>query len=329
MHCRTKCKNMTGPIYCQIERVEQPSPEEFRQCYEIPMKPVVITGALSGWKALSIWNHEWFKQEYGAKVVGLSVNPTHTYRVLKMKLADYIDRILSGTDKLLYMDQCPVGEFPRLGDYFQVPAYCNSERQLIVNLWVGPAGTILGFHKDNHNQYDAINNIFVQIRGRKRIVLASSDQDAFMYQRMPEEGAYWHSHIYDPDEVDFSQYPLFRKAGLLETIIHPGEILFIPGNYWHYVRALDKSISMSFWWRHHRLVEIILGFFNKVSSEKERSTFLESYRGAITAKDVEDFGGIEKLANILNRLGEHRHSVLDLFAPSVRATLLNIGSSNA
>jgi hypothetical protein len=312
---------MTGPTYFQIKRVKQPSPEEFRQCYEIPMKPVVITGALSGWKALSIWNHEWFKQEYGAKVVSLSVNPTHTYRVLEMRLSDYIDSILSDTDKLLYMNQCPVGEFPGLGNYFQAPAYCNSERELIVNLWVGPAGTILGFHKDNHNPYDAINNIFVQIRGRKRIVLASPGQDAFMYRRTVEEGAYWHSRIYDPDAVDFSQYPLFRRATLLETVIHPGEILFIPGDYWHHVRALDKSISMSFWWHHHRLVEIILRFLKKGQSETERSTFLESYRGAITAKDVEDFGGIERLANALNAVGEYRHSVLDLFDPSVRATL--------
>ncbi|HKX33396.1 MAG TPA: cupin-like domain-containing protein [Blastocatellia bacterium] len=320
---------MTGPTYFQIERVEQPSPEEFLQRYEIPMKPVVITGALSRWKALSIWNHEWFKQEYGPKVIGLSVNPTHTYRVLKMKLADYIDRIQSGTDKLLYMDQCPIEEFPGLSDYFQAPEYCNSERELIVNLWVGPAGTILGFHKDNHNQFDAINNIFVQIHGRKRIVLAAPDQDAFMYQRAPENGAYWHSQIYDPDEVDFSLHPLFRQATLFETIIHPGEILFIPGNYWHYVRALDKSISMSFWWRHYRLVEIINGFFKNASSEKERSTFLESYGGVITPKDVEDFGGIEKLANALNGLGERRHSVLDLFAASVRVTLPNTSSADA
>jgi Cupin-like domain len=319
---------MTGPTYFQIKRVKQPSPEEFRQCYEIPMKPVVITGALSGWKALSIWSHEWFKQKYGSKVIGLSVNPKHTYKVLEMKLADYIERILSGTDNLLYMDQCPVENFPGLGDYFQVPAYCHSERELIVNLWVGPAGTILGFHKDNHNPYAIINNIFVQICGRKHIVLASPDQDAFMYQRAPEEGAYWHSHIYDPNEVDFSQYPLFRKATLLETIIHPGEILFIPGNYWHHVRALDKSISMSCWWQHYRLVEIILRFFDKVSSERERSTFLESYREAITAKDVEDFGGVERLANALNSLGEYRHYILDLLAPSVRATLLEVSNSD-
>jgi Cupin-like domain len=319
---------MTGPIYYQIERVKQLAPDEFRRRYEIPMKPVVITGALSGWKALSIWNNKWFKQEYGAEVVGLSVNPKHTYKVLEMKLADYIDRVISGTDNLLYMDQCPIEKFPGLDNYFQVPVYCHSERNLAVNLWVGPAGTVLGFHKDNHNPYDLINNIFVQIRGRKRIVLAHPDQDAFMYQRAPEEDAYWHSHIYDPDKVDFSQYPMFRKATLFETIIHPGEILFIPGNYWHHVRALDESISMSFWWRHYRLVDIILRFFDKVSSERERLTFLESYKGAITAEDVEDFGGIERLAKALNMIGGYGGSVLELFAPSVQVTLLNVDNSD-
>jgi [protein]-arginine 3-hydroxylase / protease len=310
---------VNGPYYFQIKRVERPSVEEFRRHYEIPMKPVVITGALTGWKAMSLWTHGWFKQHYETKVVNLSVTPNYTVRPVQMKISDYMDSILSNTGALLYMDQCPVEEFPGLEDYFQTPEYCHPERHHLVNLWIGPAETVLGFHKDNHNSYDWINNIFVQICGRKHVVMVSGDQDMFMYKRAPEEEDAFHSHISDPRNVDFSKYPLFRKATLFEAIVYPGEIVFIPGNYWHYVHALDKSISMSFWWRHHRIADIINRYFGRPVSK--RGDFLQSHKGTITMKDVEDFGGIERLIDGFNSLGEYRHSALDLLDISARATL--------
>lgn len=310
---------MEGPAYVQIARVDRPPVEEFRRLYDESMKPIVITGALSDWRAVSEWSHDWFKQKYGLKVVGLSANPRHTQRVLQMKLGDYIDCIQSGADGLLYMDQQPVDGFRGLSDYYETPVYCHPQRRIDVSLWVGPADTVLGFHKDNHHPYDWINNIFVQIRGRKRIVLASPEQDPFMYQRVSEGTDYWHSYIYDPGNVDFSRYPQFREATLLEAIVHPGEILFIPGNYWHYVRALDKSISLSFWWRRHRISDLINRLLAK--DPAERAAFLESHTSSVTADDVEEFGGIARLADALALLRERSRDVVDLFDSDVRASL--------
>jgi hypothetical protein len=313
-----------GPTYKAIERVERPSVEEFHRLYGVPGKPVVITGAMSGWKAMSQWSHEWFKDEFGSETVRLSVNPRHTDRMMTMRLADYVDRILSGTDDKLYMDQYLVDQLPALANYFEVPVYCHPDRERVINLWLGPAGTVLGFHKDNHHPNDYINNIFAQICGRKRVVLAGADQDPYMYQRSLGETDYWHSHIHDPESCDLAEYPLFRKATLFETAVHPGEMLFIPGNYWHHVRALDKSISMSFWWRRDRLADIILRLMRKPPSE--RSAFVIALRGAITMADVEAFGGIGKLTDALEWLGPHLSYVLDLFDASVRAQVIQLSN---
>jgi cupin-like protein len=313
---------MTGPTYAEIERIARLPVEEFRRLYDVPMKPVVITGALTGWKAISDWSHEWFSKEYGQKMVGLSANPRHTSKVVQMRLADYISRILSGTDEGLYMNQYPTAEFPGLNGYYQIPEYCNPERTLDVVLWLGPAGTVLAFHKDNRHPYDWINNIFVQIRGRKQVVLASPEQDEFMYQRIQEGSDYWYSNIEDPYKVDRSKFPLFFQATLLQTVVYPGEILFIPANYWHWVCALDKSISMSFWWRRHRLTDIINRFFMQSPSKKEE--FINVHLGTITMKDVEDFGGIARLADALDLLKEEGHSVMSLLDQSVRASLQRV-----
>lgn len=312
---------MKGPTYTQVERVEGLSAQEFRDLYDRRTKPVVITGALSEWKALSQWSHEWFKQHYGTKVVSLSANPRHTEKVAKMRLADYVDHIQAGTDGGLYMNQYPIQEFPGLSDYYLVPPYCNPDRWVDVVLWLGPAGTALAFHKDNHNPYDWINNVFVQIVGRKRVVLAAPDQDSFMYQRTRERTDFWYSHIDDPDDVDLSKYPLFRNATLQETTVQCGEILFIPATYWHHVRALDKSISMSFWWRRHRISDLISRFLTKTNTSEERAAFLETYRATITTADVEEFGGIGQLSDALDSLREHASPVWGLFEPSVRAEI--------
>ncbi len=49
----------------------------------------------------------------------------------------------------------------------------------------------------------------------------------------------------DVDNFDEVRFPLFKKATEYRVVIHPGEMLFIPRGWWHYVRSLDKSISVS------------------------------------------------------------------------------------
>lgn len=45
-------------------------------------------------------------------------------------------------------------------------------------------------------------------------------------------------------------YPLFVDAKYIECVLEPGECLFIPRGWWHYVRSLPggSSCSVSFWW---------------------------------------------------------------------------------
>lgn len=52
----------------------------------------------------------------------------------------------------------------------------------------------------------------------------------------------------DVENPDLEKFPRFAEAPFLSCVLCPGEILFIPVQYWHYVRALDLSFSVSFWW---------------------------------------------------------------------------------
>lgn len=52
----------------------------------------------------------------------------------------------------------------------------------------------------------------------------------------------------DVEDPDLVKFPDFRKAAFQSCILMPGQVLFIPVKYWHYVRSLDTSFSVSFWW---------------------------------------------------------------------------------
>ncbi len=286
----------SDPQITPVTRIDQLSVEAFRADFQRPGKPVVITGSL-GWRALRLWTHEWFRDQFGATEVELSVNPTHTAKTVKMRLGTYIQRILSD-DRMrggLYLDQFPLARLPELHRDFSIPAYCPSDRRILAHLWLGPATTVLGFHKDNHDPLTQVDNIFVQICGRKRILLASPENDAFMYPRPREQGAYWHSQV-DPDASDFGRFPLFRNARLLEAIVEPGDIAYIPRNYWHYVRALQRSISMSFWWIPFRLMEIGSEYLRE---SRDPSSQQLAKQSRLAVHDIEAIGGITRLAEIL------------------------------
>ena len=46
-----------------------------------------------------------------------------------------------------------------------------------------------------------------------------------------------------------TQFPEFKSVPFHEFILEEGEMLYIPPKHWHYVRALETSFSVSFWWK--------------------------------------------------------------------------------
>jgi jumonji domain-containing protein 7 len=63
----------------KCERISMPSKEEFLQGYLFQSKPVIITGAIDHWPALSKWTQDFLRNQYGEKEVHIKLTPKGEY----------------------------------------------------------------------------------------------------------------------------------------------------------------------------------------------------------------------------------------------------------
>jgi hypothetical protein len=77
--------------------------------------------------------------------------------------------------------------------------------------------------------------------------LAPPHHDEFLYVR--EANAVLFGSPVDPEAPDFERYPLARQANMIECVVKPGEMLYVPAGWFHQVRALAFSLSVNRWAR--------------------------------------------------------------------------------
>lgn len=94
--------------------------------------------------------------------------------------------------------------------------------------------------------YDPHHNLLAQVVGVKyvRLYPPSATPQLHPYQH----GLTTNSSQVDVDAPDHQKYLGFRALPFVDCLLRPGQMLYIPPKWWHYVRALSTSFSVSFWW---------------------------------------------------------------------------------
>lgn len=57
------------------------------------------------------------------------------------------------------------------------------------------------------------------------------------------------SEIVDIDNPDYERYPNFKSVRKFECILEEGDVIFIPGLWFHNITALEYSISVNVFWK--------------------------------------------------------------------------------
>ena len=111
-----------------------------------------------------------------------------------------------------------------------------------ITMWLGSAGAHTSCHYDTYGR-----NVVVQVQGRKRWIMFSPEAtDEMRPTRIPyeESSVYSEWPFFSPkSEADFSD--ILKYAVVYD--LDPGDVLLVPPQWWHYVEALDNSLSFNAW----------------------------------------------------------------------------------
>ena len=204
--------------------------------------PFIITGIVERWPLTSLtlptlrerYSHLQVRARVG-DYIGTAFAPDRAMQ--DMSMLDYLALVEAGTEGLPpYLGNLELRELNSLCHW---PTYFSKMGP--PRFWIGPAGTMTPLHCD----YD--DNIFAQIWGSKRIFLAPPHHDAFLYPR--EANAILFGSPFNPEAPDYEQFPLARQAAMVECIVNPGDLLYVPAGWYHQVHALTFSLSSNRWSR--------------------------------------------------------------------------------
>jgi [histone H3]-dimethyl/trimethyl-L-lysine36 demethylase len=257
-----------------------PSVQSFYSAYFLPRRPVVVKGVTDAWPA----HLRWKDPHYLLRVAGHRTVPVEfglDYRSSAwsqelITVLDFMQRVSAaptsarrrpcceesggaevctgseGASRLPYLAQHALFDLlPALRADIVVPDYCSlvdsesedSSGEVLVYAWVGPAQTVSCLH------YDRPHNLLVQVCGWKYVRLYSPEQTPRL---SPLPGALSNtSAVRLGCSRDTVMHPDIVAAPFVDTVIGPGDALYIPPGWWHYCEALTPSWSVSCWWGAH------------------------------------------------------------------------------
>jgi len=150
-------------------------------------------------------------------------------------------------------------------------------------MFIGSKGTVTPFHSDGMQTAAYL----FQVVGRKRCYFVSPDQYECLYPR-PFRRQFGMAQV-DYRHPDPEKQPRFRDVVVEETILNPGETLYVPSGYWHAIEAMDASISYS-----HQIVneDNALGWLTCIPERLIATLYFKSQgglRNVTGAKDWDDW----------------------------------------
>ncbi len=237
-----------SPYSKQVDVVRDLSAADFYRDYFFRNRPVVVQGIASEWKAVKLWTPQYFASHFGNHqvevVTGRNTDPDHEYhfqeRKTQMTMREYVRMVeeAGDTNDFYLVAQNYLLSRP---EFQELHTHITSSNGYLddaglrgkVRMWFGPKGTITRLH------HDSAPIVIAQIYGHKQVKLISP----FHLKNVSSDGE-WLCTM-DLEHLDYSQFPKMKNVDVLDVTLAPGDLLLLPLGWWHWVKALDVSISLS------------------------------------------------------------------------------------
>ncbi|XP_031833603.2 HSPB1 associated protein 1 isoform X1 [Nomia melanderi] len=170
--------------------------------------------------------------------------------VISMTLSEFIKHINCNEDnkEWYYFDYKYMHEWfkdkPEIIDSVNWKRFGFEKTGFDSTLWIGSKGAHTNCHQDSYGC-----NLIAQIHGRKEwLLFPPSSSDVLHVTRVPyeESTVYSKYNFFCPTEEDeINILKMKDKAKVI--ILEPGDVLFVPAGWWHYVESLEFSVSVNTW----------------------------------------------------------------------------------
>lgn len=236
---------------CDIAILSRPSLEEFQQNHFLKRQPALLLDCIHHWPALTKWRQpDYLVKIAGERTVPIEIGKHYTNEEWSqdlVKFKEFLQRQIATDepcDRIEYLAQHNLfDQIPALRRDITIPEYCCISADSDppdIKAWLGPKGTISPLH------HDPKHNLLCQVFGHKYVILAGPKDSINLY---PHDGAMLgNTSQVDAENIDMEQFPLLANVKFYRFTLYRGEMLYIPPGWWHYIRSMDKSFSVSFWW---------------------------------------------------------------------------------
>lgn len=221
----------------EIERRHKLSQQQFEDDYRKQKCPVIINGLTDAWPAIKKWNFNYLAERCGLTPV--TVNSYSSKKAREVTFAEFV-QILKQNEELplaspiylqewYYQTTCPwlAEDLPEL-DIAQYDFRRNLYGEAISTnhqLWIGQRGGITRIHQDSY----MVDVIHVQIVGEKRWYIMGPNAEL---------------HYDEHGQLDLQTLCENPDTQLMQCVLKPGEVLYLPALWFHRIELLSNSIGL-------------------------------------------------------------------------------------
>ena len=228
-----------------IDTVDTINAADFAENYLKPRRPLIIKGLTKDWPAVHKWTPEYLKEVVGNQVVPLYDNskadpskPINA-RAAEMPFNEYIDLIRSQPTELRIFFFNIFKQAPQLINDIILPKdLMGGFIESMPAMFFGGSNSVTFLHYD----IDLPHIFHTHFGGRKHVILFENKWKRRLYC-LPN--ATYALEDYDVLNPDKEKFPALEGVEGTEAFLEHGDTLFMPTGYWHWMKYLDGSYSLS------------------------------------------------------------------------------------